>query len=121
MHLGDKVIDVGSIFQFGLGSTFTHPVKLLSTQRREALLIVLEALGKWSLIDFFVMILFLCAFYLQLAIGPSILVDVTVKPGWGFYSFLLATMISLGLSHIILTCHRLIVEPKVLPIPEVLD
>ena len=44
--------------------------------------------------------------------------QVTVLPRWGFYSFLLATMISLGLGHIILACHRLIIEPKVLPIPD---
>jgi hypothetical protein len=97
------------------------PAKLLSIPRRETFLIVLDALGKWSLVDFFVMILFLCAFYIQLAVGKNILVDVTVRPGWGFYGFLLATMISLGLSHIILACHRLVVETKVLPIPDALD
>jgi hypothetical protein len=97
------------------------PVKLLSVDRRESLLIILDALGKWSLIDFFVMVLFLCAFYIQLWIGNIMLVDVTVMPKWGFYSFLLATMISLGLGHVILACHRLIVEPKVLPIPDSLD
>ena len=48
----------------------------------------------------------------------TILPQVTVLPRWGFYSFLLATMISLGLGHIILACHRLIIEPKVLPIPD---
>lgn len=67
------------------------------------------------------MVLFLCAFYMQMWVGELILVDVTVQPGWGFYGFLLATMISLGLSHLILACHRLIVEPKVLPIPDALD
>jgi hypothetical protein len=97
------------------------PVKLLSVERRESLLIILDALGKWSLVDFFVMVLFLCAFYIQLWIGNIMLVDVTVMPKWGFYSFLLATMISLGLGHVILACHRLIVEPKVLPIPDSLD
>jgi small basic protein len=108
---------------FSMMFSWFAPLKVLSVERRETLLIVLDALGKWSLVDFFVMILFLCAFYLQLGIGPDnqIMVDVTVKPGWGFYGFLLATMISLGLSHIILACHRLIVEPKVLPIPDMLD
>lgn len=155
LHLGDKTIDVGSIFSFGLSGTvhdmwdagvyplsiliaffsgawpyiklasmlvaWVAPLKFLTVGRRETVLIVLDALGKWSLIDFFVMVLMLCAFYIQLQVGQNLLVDVTVKPNWGFYGFLLATMMSLGLGHTILACHRLIVEPKVLPIPDQLD
>lgn len=94
------------------------PPKLLSINSRENVLVTLDVLGKWSLIDFFVMILMLCAFYFNIYIGQEIAVNVTVLPKWGFYGFLLATMISLGLGHIILACHRLIVEPKVLPIPD---
>lgn len=150
--LGQKTIDVGSVFDFGLKSTvvdmwdagvytlavlilffsgawpyvkllsmllaWVAPPKLLSVARRETILVTLDVLGKWSLIDFFVMILMLCAFYFNIYIGQEIAVNVTVLPRWGFYSFLLATMISLGLGHIILACHRLVVEPKVLSIPE---
>jgi len=94
------------------------PPKIVSIERRETILTVLDVLGKWSLIDFFVMILMLCAFYFNIYIGEEIAVNVTVLPKWGFYGFLLATMISLGLGHIILACHRLVVEPKVLPIPD---
>lgn len=94
------------------------PPKLLAIESRENVLVTLDVLGKWSLIDFFVMILMLCAFYFNIYIGQEIAVNVTVLPKWGFYGFLLATMISLGLGHIILACHRLIVEPKVLPIPD---
>lgn len=95
------------------------PPKLVTIGSRETILVVLDALGKWSLIDFFVMVLMLCAFFFNIYIADSkITVNVTVLPRWGFYGFLLATMISLGLGHIILACHRLIVEPKVLPVPE---
>eukprot|EP01040_Poterioochromonas_malhamensis_P012185 gene12184-13321_t len=155
LHIGEKIVDVGSIFEFGLGNTVHDmwsaevyalaiiiaffsgawpymklmamlfawfvPPKVLTVEKRETLLIVLDALGKWSLVDFFVMVLMLCAFYIQLWVGSNILVDVTVKPELGFYTFLIATMMSLGLSHLILACHRLIVEPKVLPIPDELD
>lgn len=89
------------------------PPGLLSLERRETFLVVLDALGKWSLVDFFVMVLFLCAFYMDLVLAPGLEVLVTVKPKWGFYSFLLATMISLGLGHTIVACHRLVTEPKV--------
>ena len=94
------------------------PPRLMPVPVRETVLVVLDALGKWSLIDFYVMVLMLCAFYYNIYIGDGVEVNVTVKPKWGFYGFLLATMISLGLGHIVLACHRLIVDPKMLPIPE---
>jgi hypothetical protein len=144
---GTTVHDVGSIFDFGLGSTVhdmwgagVYPLAILiaffsgawpyvklvvmlaswivppgwlTKERRESMLVVLDMLGKWSLVDFFVMVLMLCAFYFELVVYPEVmLVTVTVKPAWGFYSFLLATMISLGLGHTILACHRLVTEPK---------
>lgn len=144
---GTTVHDVGSIFDFGLGSTvhdmwaagvyplavliaffsgawpyvklmvmlsaWVVPPGLLTKERRESMLVVLDMLGKWSLVDFFVMVLMLCAFYFELIVYPEVMVvTVTVKPAWGFYSFLLATMVSLGLGHTILACHRLVTEPK---------
>lgn len=99
--------------------SWVAPPAWLSIGSRETVLITLDALGKWSLVDFFVMVLMLCAFYFNLVVFPDALeVDVTVKPKWGFFSFLLATMISLGLGHCILACHRLIVEPKVLQLSD---
>jgi hypothetical protein len=93
---------------------FFAPPGLISLSSRETLLVVLDALGKWSLIDFFVMFLLICAFYIQMPLGDNIRVDVVSQPKWGFYSFIVATMISLLLSHILLACHRFVVEPKVL-------
>jgi len=86
--LGPKVIEPGSVFDFGLGNTvldmwnakvyplaililffsgawpyikllamlaaWTVPPKLLNVSTRESTLVVLDVLGKWSLIDFFV-------------------------------------------------------------------
>jgi len=107
-----KTIDVGSVFDFGLGSTVVDmwnagvyplavlilffsgawpyvkllsmltawlaPPKLLSIERRETVLTVLDVLGKWSLIDFFVMILMLCAFYFNIYIGQILTIEVRV-------------------------------------------
>lgn len=56
----------------------------------------MDMMGKWSLIDFFVMTMFMCAFYFELALVPQLVIYVNVVPHWGFYGFLLATMMSLG-------------------------
>jgi hypothetical protein len=90
------------------------PLKLLPIAKRESWLTWLDFLGKWSLIDFFVMVMMMCAFYFVLPLGNNLVVNVFVQPNWGFYGFLLATMISLGLGHIVLAFHRLVVQPKII-------
>jgi hypothetical protein len=70
------------------------PPKLLNVSKRERLLIFLDTYGKWSLVDTFVMVMFMCAFYMQLEIG-GILVSLNVVPHWGFYLFLLSKFIYL--------------------------
>ena len=42
---------------------------------------------------------------------PGARLDVYVVPGWGFYTFLLATMLSLIITHVILAFHRASVQP----------
>lgn len=83
------------------------PSRVLPHQRRETMLVWLDRLGKWSLIDAYVMVMMLVAFRFHLAFfNNEAVVDVLVSPEYGFYSFLLATMISLALSHIVLAFHR---------------
>jgi len=83
------------------------PSRLLRSRLRELFLMALDALGKWSLIDAFVMVLMLVAFrYHFNDPGKNISMDVVVYPDYGFHTFLFATMVSLALSHIILACHR---------------
>jgi hypothetical protein len=100
-----------------MGVCWVAPSGFLSVKKREEWLRLMDILGKWSLIDFFVMVMMMCAFMFNLVMGDNLDVHVTVVPKWGFYGFLLATLISLGLGHIILACHRLIIEPKVPAIP----
>jgi len=76
-----------------------------------------DTLGKWSLVDFNVECLFLCAFHFVLALGPQLVVTLNVVPKWGFYEFLIATMLSLLLGHVELACHRLVCDPKVVAVP----
>lgn len=82
----------------------------LPVTRRDGLLRFLDIFGKWSLIDFFVMVMMMCAFHFELTVtvpgSASVEVDVLVVPYAGFYTFLLATMVSLVLGHVAIAAHR---------------
>ncbi|KAH3756102.1 Paraquat-inducible protein A [Pelomyxa schiedti] len=92
------------------------PAWILSVKRRELLLMILDALGKWSLIDSYVMILTLVGFNLKIEMPvhetemyePSgdFVIEVVVEPLYGFTIYILATAVSLTLSHIIVALHR---------------
>eukprot|EP00759_Apiculatamorpha_spiralis_P003507 PhF_6_TR11673/c0_g1_i1/m.18889 len=68
----------------------------------------LDAFGKWSLIDAYVMVMMMVAFrfHVVVDVDPGSTLDVFVTPRWGFYSFLLATIISLIISHVEMHYHR---------------
>ncbi|CAK9009825.1 unnamed protein product [Durusdinium trenchii] len=98
---------------------FTPPSRL-SVAKRQGLLNFLDAFGKWSLVDTFVMILFMVAFKFDLSApdGPGILQDIFRESGdsatfgvqvdamFGFYTFLIATFMSLVCGHVTTACHR---------------
>lgn len=86
--------------------SFLLPPSILTVSRREYFLRFLDAYGKWSLIDVFVMVMFTCAFHLHLALAPTLVIDVNVRADFGFFSFLYATILSLVLGHVTLACHR---------------
>lgn len=76
---------------------------------RGKLLHWLDVLGKWSLVDAYVLCLMAVAFGFntdKTIIGIDIHVDISVRPGWGVYSFVIATMCSLLLSHHLTFLHR---------------
>jgi Paraquat-inducible protein A len=52
------------------------------------------------------MILFVVAFRFHLWLSDSLGIDVHILPKYGFFSFLLATFLSLVLGHAVLLCHR---------------
>ena len=121
-------------------AAWVAPPRAMPVPRRGRLLGALDALGKWSLIDAFVMTLFMVAFRFHIETPPTPVVDpwsseaseasaggsavggseasamamasldVTVEPKWGFYSFLLATVLSLVLGHVTLGWHRAALE-----------
>ena len=79
------------------------PVRKLQANTRQWILVWLDILGKWSLIDTFVMVLMMVAFSFEMEL-KDLTVNVYVKPYMGFYTFLIATIMSLILGHVSMLC-----------------
>ena len=98
--------------------SFVLPASILNKSRRETVLMILDATGKWSILDTYVMTLMLVAFHFHIkfpVVPPSeaeesSLIDVFVYAAYGFFTLILGTIISLILSHIITHLHRKIEE-----------
>ena len=94
--------------------TFFLPTSILSHRRREKILIFLDATGKYSILDSYVMIMMLVAFHFHVDIPLSedstaqkgSIVDVFVYAAYGFTTLIIGTLVSLSLSHIITHLHR---------------
>ena len=75
-------------------------------RRRGRMFLALDALGKFSLVDTYVLVLMVVAFRYHLELGGGVKVDVYVDPQFGFYGFLVGTILSLVLSHALVFYHR---------------
>ncbi|CAK0831899.1 unnamed protein product [Prorocentrum cordatum] len=97
------------------------PTSVLSVHGRQTALEWLDFLGKWSMVDAFVMVLFMVAFKFDLSIAgqaPQVISDVFdefggsarllvyVQPLWGFFLFIGATIGSMVLGHLMTMVHR---------------
>ena len=82
--------------------------KWVSFQRREKLLMWLDAFGKYSLVDSFVLVLMLVSFRFHVDLDLPIVnvIDSFVIPKDGFYTFLCATVLSLVVGHLVTFLHR---------------
>ncbi len=93
--------------------SFITPASILKKEKRETVLMFLDATGKWSILDSYVMILMLVAFHFDVkfpitgeGVKEHVYVDVYVLAAYGFLTLLTGTCFSLGLSHIITHLHR---------------
>ena len=94
-------------------ASWTLPPSLLTAKKRGQLLMALDILGKWSLIDLYVLVMTMLGFRIKMQ-SPTVPylsdqlwdVDLKVTPAWGLYSFTLAAIGSLCLSHVALAYHR---------------
>ena len=93
--------------------------------RRKRILRILDALGRWSLVDCMVMAMMIVAFRVTLDVEEDMMqmrgdsnsgrlsymrVDLAVSPGWGIYGFVIAAGFSLLLSSTALRLHYLAEE-----------
>jgi len=94
------------------------PTSLVPISRRGSILLWLDWLGKWSMIDIFVLIICLAAFRVSVN-SPSDLtllpvgfysLDLLVVPLWGLYANMIAQLVSQLSSHFIIHYHRRIAK-----------
>mmetsp|Transcript_4789 Transcript_4789/g.11355 ORF Transcript_4789/g.11355 Transcript_4789/m.11355 type:complete len:1435 (+) Transcript_4789:78-4382(+) len=78
-----------------------------SRQDREARMLRLDALSKFSLVDTYVLVVMIVAFRMHMDLAQNYGLDVIITPEFGFYAFLLATCLSLLLGHGMVYYHRL--------------
>ena len=94
------------------------PTSIVPVSRRGSILIWLDYMGKWSMVDIFVLIICLTAFRVSVN-SPSNLaflpegfysLDLLVVPLWGLYANLIAQLMSQISSHFIIHYHRKIAK-----------
>ena len=94
--------------------SFCLPASILSHKSREKILLILDATGKFSILDTYVMIMMLVAFQFHInlpvsdkskAIDGSVF-DVFIYAAYGCVTLITGTLVSLTLSHIITHLHR---------------
>ena len=73
---------------------------------RGNLLSVLEALGKWSLIDIYVFALMMAGFRFNLDVGAIARITIAIEAKWGIFSFCIGVLVSHLLSHIMMFIHH---------------
>lgn len=89
------------------------PERHVLPHKRAIVLHWLDVLGKWSLIDCFVLVLLSVAFRFHITSGDIYLLpddflvlDIIVLPGWGIHGFILAAVIQLFCTHYLIYLHR---------------
>jgi len=92
------------------------PPSRISVTRRGSILIWLDWLAKWSMVDIFVLVISIAAFRVSIE-NPDVTylpedfysIEMMVIPLWGLYANMIAQMISQITSHVIIHYHRRIV------------
>ena len=91
------------------------PPRWLSLSSRGSMLLWLDALGKWSMLDIFVMVITLAAFRHTLLLPERVAVvlpnqflaaGIAINPNWGLYANTLAQVMTQLISHWVIYLHR---------------
>ena len=94
--------------------SFMLPTSILSHKRREKILLILDATGKFSILDSYVLIMMMVAFHFHVEVPLSdqskakegSIVDIFCLAAYSFITLIIGTLISLFLSHVITHLHR---------------
>jgi hypothetical protein len=93
------------------------PPSVLSSSRRGNILLWLDSLGKWSMIDIFILLISMASFRVTIDspdrafLPPDFYsIDLMVVPMWGLYANLIAQLVSQISSHFIIHYHRKIIS-----------
>ena len=94
--------------------SFCLPASILPHKSRENILLILDATGKFSILDTYVMVMMLVAFQFHINLPLSdksrapdgSIFDVYIYAAYGFVTLITFTLMSLTLSHIITHLHR---------------
>jgi len=96
-----------------LAGSWVVSTRRLPPVKREKILYLLDSLGKFSLIDAYVLVLMMVAFRYDLEVEGVGALNVYVTPKYGFYAFLFATIVSLVSGHAMLFLHRRTMIPSI--------
>lgn len=93
------------------------PATKIKPHQRQKAIAILDLLGKWSLIDSYVMILMLIAFRMKISLPPIddlnvFQINLFVFPAYGFITLVVGTILSLLCSQVILAAERYVDKEK---------
>ncbi|KAL7719118.1 Uncharacterized protein QTN25_003494 [Entamoeba marina] len=96
------------------------PSSILPGKIRGIVLTVLDVLGKWSMLDSYVMVLMIVAFYMNIplpienadSVDDPVLVNLFVYPAFGFVTLLMGTIMALLLSHVQVIVNNILLRNK---------
>eukprot|EP01062_Namystynia_karyoxenos_P018670 TRINITY_DN16966_c0_g1_i1.p1 TRINITY_DN16966_c0_g1~~TRINITY_DN16966_c0_g1_i1.p1 ORF type:complete len:982 (+),score=332.14 TRINITY_DN16966_c0_g1_i1:1235-4180(+) len=99
---------------FLLAFLWFMPPDVVAPSPRGTCLQVVDYLGKWSLVDMFVFVMFVVAFRTRLASPPklallppdAVQLDLFITPHWGLHGFVVAAMLSLAVNHYQVFLHK---------------
>jgi hypothetical protein len=99
-------------------SMWLLPPRMASVRFRGKMFYWLDALGKWSVIDIFVLIITMVAFRISIQSPDSLSsllsslysVNLMIIPKWGLYAMMIAQLLSHVSSHFVMHYHRKIVD-----------
>ena len=68
-------------------ATFAWVTPYANPRRREFLIEIIDALGKWSFVDIMVLVEIMVAFRSSIVMAPGLSLEVVIVAQWGFYGF----------------------------------